>query len=441
MMADIQPSGKHPLNDIVSAQKAGEARGCFSVCSAHPDVLETAMEAALQHEFPLLIEATSNQVNQYGGYTGMTPAQFATHVMRMAERCRLPPGRLILGGDHLGPNVWQREPAETAMEKARTLVCAYVQAGCSKIHLDASMKLGDDDPQKPLDLQLSAQRTAELCVAAEEAFAQLPSVGVQPVYVIGSEVPLPGGAQEKEEGITVTRVDDARATLEATCQAFQQCGLQSAWERVIALVVQPGVEFADDSLFVYDRSRAVELSRFIETQQGLVYEAHSTDYQPRQALRQLMEDHFAILKVGPALTFAFREAVFALAWMEREWLGGQWIILSNLQTELEEVMLEKPRDWRKYYHGDREAQHFARQYSYSDRSRYYWPDPRVQKALKKLFTNLEEHPVPLTLLSQFLPQQYDRVRAGILEYKPRAWVKDKIMAVLEDYLYACGHLP
>lgn len=66
----------------------------------------------------------------------------------------------------------------------------------------------------------------------------------------------------------------------------------------------------------YHREEAQTLSRFIEAQPGLVYEAHSTDYQSREALRALVEDHFAILKVGPALTFAFREAVFALAAIE-----------------------------------------------------------------------------------------------------------------------------
>lgn len=38
----------------------------------------------------------------------------------------------------------------------------------------------------------------------------------------------------------------------------------------------------------------------------LVFEAHSTDYQTKEAYKQLVHDHFAILKVGPALTFAMR---------------------------------------------------------------------------------------------------------------------------------------
>ena len=52
----------------------------------------------------------------------------------------------------------------------------------------------------------------------------------------------------------------------------------------------------------------------------MVYEAHSTDYQSPAALAQMVKDHFAILKVGPWLTFAFREVILALGTIEREML-------------------------------------------------------------------------------------------------------------------------
>ncbi len=86
----------------------------------------------------------------------------------------------------------------------------------------------------------------------------------------------------------------------------------------MALVVQPGVEFGDEFVHEYQPEPARELVHLIESYPNLVYEAHSTDYQTRQGLRDLVQDHFAILKVGPALTFAFREAIFALVNMENE---------------------------------------------------------------------------------------------------------------------------
>ncbi|MFL1089387.1 class II D-tagatose-bisphosphate aldolase non-catalytic subunit, partial [Acinetobacter baumannii] len=92
----------------------------------------------------VLIEATSNQVNQFGGYTGMQPADFRDFVYNIARTVGFPAERIILGGDHLGPNCWQDEPAAVAMEKSIDLIKAYVAAGFSKIHLDASMSCADD---------------------------------------------------------------------------------------------------------------------------------------------------------------------------------------------------------------------------------------------------------------------------------------------------------
>ena len=446
------------LMDMIAAQKKGALKGIYSVCSANRFVIEAGVKQAQQDRSVLLVESTSNQVDQYGGYIGMTPKQFSQYVWNIASGLGLHPERVILGGDHLGPNVWQKESVASAMAKARVLVQECVLAGYSKIHLDASMKCGDDDPEKPLSRNIIADRSAELCLAAEEAFLrQLPveatsflsvqsvpkiryhSHLIGPVYVIGSEVPLPGGAHEKESQVTVTRVEDAEETIQVTKDAFVKRGLGQAWERVIALVVQPGVEFGDDFVLEYNPVQASGLSHFIESCDHLVFEAHSTDYQRRGILRKMVEDHFAILKVGPGLTFAFREAILALALIEQEWLAGKSSVsLSNIMETLEQVMLADPSHWRKHYSGEKTELRCSRKYSYSDRIRYYWPTPAVQSALKILLDNLERNPIPLMLLSQYLPVQYTRVREGLIASSPNELIHDKIASVMADYSYACG---
>ena len=184
------------LDEIVAGQKRGEARGIASICSAHPWVLKAAMQAATGS---LLIEATCNQVNQFGGYTGMTPADFVRYVKEMAQENHFPINDLILGGDHLGPSVWKDESAEVAMEKAEALVRDYVEAGFVKIHLDCSMRLADD-PEGVLDVEVSAERASRLARVAEDSLSQ-PHSGVLREergrgeglrYVIGTEVPVPG---------------------------------------------------------------------------------------------------------------------------------------------------------------------------------------------------------------------------------------------------------
>ena len=433
------------LDEIVRAQKGGQARGIASICSAHPWVLKAAMHQTLKASKTfrvLLVESTCNQVNQFGGYTGLTPSAFVDYLHGLAEANGFPPDRLILGGDHLGPAPWQKEPAASAMHKATDLVRAYVRAGYTKLHLDASMKLADDDPARPLDLELSAQRTALLARVAEET-ADLNLAKVSELsqefqglrYVIGSEVPIPGGASVHEDSVSVTKVQAARRTLEATQTAFLGEGLGSAWERVIALVVQPGVEFGDDFVLDYNPAAAHPLAQFMETI-PFVYEAHSTDYQTRPALRQLVQDHFAILKVGPALTFAFREAVFALAMMENELVAPDE--RSHLIELLDEVMLREPAYWKDHYHGTPSQMAFARKYSLSDRIRYYWSDPQIQSSLACLFQNLAGKPLPPTLVSQFLPAGWEKIRSGRIVNSPDALILDRVSSVLEDYAFACG---
>ncbi len=117
------------MKDIITRHKSGEHIGICSVCSAHPLVIEAALRFDLSTNNKVLIEATSNQVNQFGGYTGMQPADFRDFVYNIARTVGFPAERIILGGDHLGPNCWQDEPAAVAMEKSIDLIKAYVAAG------------------------------------------------------------------------------------------------------------------------------------------------------------------------------------------------------------------------------------------------------------------------------------------------------------------------
>jgi len=427
---------------IISEHKKGQPIGIYSVCSSNRFVLESSMLQAKFDQKSLLIESTSNQVDQFGGYSGMTPQQFIKYIQKIAEALNFPLNKIILGGDHLGPNAWKEENSADAMAKASDLIHDYVSAGFSKIHLDTSMRCADDpgDPHTPFDDYIVAERAAELCRIAEDSFARLSPGSKAPLYVIGTEVPIPGGSQEELTGVRVSEVDDVEKTIEITKQAFLSRGLHSAWERVIAVVVQPGVEFGDEVVVEYSRDKAEQLSRYIEKYDTLLYEAHSTDYQTKDALRQMVEDHYAILKVGPWLTFAFREAVFALAVIESEWLSGRKSIrLSKIREVLDKAMLDNPKHWKKYYSGNELEKLYARKYSYSDRSRYYWPVQDVESALKCLIENLTVNPVPLTLLSQYLPLQYQAIRSGRISNEPVELIRNKIMEITSVYSYACGY--
>lgn len=420
----------HPLSDIARWRARPGPSGLPSVCSAHPLVLEAAMRAILPADLPLLIEATCNQVNQDGGYTGMTPADFRARVETIAQMAGFPVERVILGGDHLGPNPWKSLPAAEAMDKADAMVRAYAAAGFTKLHLDCSMGCAGEPAS--LDNATTSRRAARLAAAAEEA---LPGGDTPaPVYVIGTEVPIPGGAMEELGVLEVTTAAAATETVSAHRKVFVEAGLDDAFARVVGLVVQPGVEFGNHNVIDYSPAAARELSAALADLPGLVFEAHSTDYQTRKNLSALVSDGFAILKVGPGLTFALREALYGLDAIATELVpeGRD----RTLRQVMETVMLADPSHWGKYYEGDAEARLRLRHFSYSDRIRYYWPNAEAEAAVAQLFDLLNERDIPEPLIGQYLGHLFPAVRAGEISRHSRALVLASIELVVQDYIAA-----
>ncbi|MDE7219777.1 MAG: class II D-tagatose-bisphosphate aldolase, non-catalytic subunit [Oscillospiraceae bacterium] len=430
---------QNPILHLLHNRSSNREKGIYSCCSANEYVIRAALRRAKANDTVVLVESTANQVNQNGGYTGMTPAAFRQFLDRLAAEEQFPIERLLCGGDHLGPLTWTAFPEAQAMTNAEELIRSYVLAGFSKIHIDTSMRVADDDPNVRLSDAVIARRGARLCRAAEDSFVQYSEEHPEapaPVYVIGSEVPIPGGAQENEDSVAVTSPADCEATLAEFRRAFTEEGLDDAWERVAALVVQPGVEFADDSVITYNRAAAKDLMACLDHHPGLVFEGHSTDYQPRERLREMVEDGVAILKVGPALTFALREGLFALEQIEKELYGVSDFPCSHFRAVLEQAMLEDKSQWAKYYHGDLPRKRYARAFSYSDRARYYLVHPKVQAAMQALLANLDSTNIPMALLSQYMPVQYVRVQSGELPLRAADLLIDRAGDCIDDYLYA-----
>ncbi|MCL2588780.1 MAG: class II D-tagatose-bisphosphate aldolase, non-catalytic subunit [Oscillospiraceae bacterium] len=417
------------FKELVQSHRGGKPRGIPSVCSAHPYVIQAAMEEALAQSAPVLIEATANQVNQHGGYTGMRPADFRDFVYAIAEKTAFPKDQILLGGDHLGPHPWRKLPAEEAMRHATELVESYIRAGFMKIHIDTSMHLGDDG-SAPLSDEVIAGRSAVLCQSAERA-AQAGG-GHAPIYVVGSEVPPPGGPEAGEDEIHPTSKEAFLAAYDAYQRVFCAAGLQDVLTRIIAFVVQPGVEFVGDRVFDYRPENARALCAALKTiEQPIVFEGHSTDYQTACALSQLIHDGVGILKVGPALTFALREGLFALEAMEKELLPDA--SQSGFSTALEAAMCEDDQYWRAFYKGDANSQGLQRKYSYYDRARYYLGREPVKAAAETLLQNLAQTGIPEEMLSQYLPTAYAKLRARELDGSPLSMLVEHMRVVLRGY--------
>ncbi len=430
------------LLELVQSHKADNKAGIYAICSSNKFVLKAAMGYAKRKNSLLLIEATSNQVDQFGGYMNMTPIQYRHYIKTIINETDFSEDKVILGGDHLGTNVWQNLPSEMAMENSRNLIKAYVKAGFKKIHLDTSFPCINDDIDKSegLSKKIISQRSADLCKVAEEEiqYSDLPG---KIVYVIGTEVPTPGGMSSQGEKIPeVSTVDSTEETITLTKDAFYALGLEDAWERVIAVVTQPGVEFGDNIIIEYDRNKTADLVKYIESYNNLVFEAHSTDYQSEHSLKELVEDHFAILKVGPALTYALREILYALESIEvKIFYKSANMQVSDLSNVTEAAMLNNPKYWINHYSGTKNEIAYSRRHSLSDRIRYYWSNPAVNNSIQRLVHNLSsEVTIPDALLEEKLTDQYSSFQNGEITNNPEALIAHKIQQIIKPYADACG---
>lgn len=426
------------LFNIIEKRKLGIHSGIPSFCCSNKIVIEAILEQSRRFDDICLIEATSNQVNQCGGYTGMTPIEFKEYTYGIADKIGFDKSKIILGGDHMGPLPWADLPEKEAMEEAKKLVRLCVLAGYKKIHLDTSMKLGDDNLDEKLSYDKIAERGVILFQECEKAYQEMLEKNadeIKPVFVIGSEVPIPGGTKTKEDEISVTGIEDFENTIIAYKRMFMKYGLDNCWKDIIAIVVQPGVEFGENSIKIYDRIKAQHLCNTLKQYPDIVFEGHSTDYQPPSKLKEMVQDGIAIIKVGPALSYALREGLFALAKIEKELIKDE-SKQSHFIEILDSEMVKNDKYWKKYYHGTDDEQANSRKYSYSDRCRYYFIKPEVEKAIQKLFDNIDSLNIPMGMLHQYMPLQYNKVRDGVLQMKGKELVKDSVICVIDDYNYA-----
>jgi len=250
---------------------------------------------------------------------------------------------------------------------------------------------------------------------------------------------VPGGLTDTET-LSVTSPQTFKQTYECFSEIFLQNGLEQIWQDVIAFVVQPGVEFGETEVTYYDREKAKNLCDTLKDYPDIIFEGHSTDYQPAEKLKQMVDDGVKILKVGPALTFFQREALFALEMIEKELLGERDEQLSNFSDVLDDEMLKEPSNWKNYYHGDKEHLKLMRGFGVSDRCRYYMTKEQVVLSMDRLIFNLNKIKIPYSVLSQYMPVQAALVHSGNLPPDVESLIRSRITDCIDDYLAAIGIL-
>jgi tagatose-1,6-bisphosphate aldolase non-catalytic subunit AgaZ/GatZ len=194
--------------------------------------------------------------------------------------------------------------------------------------------------------------------------------------------------------------------------------------------VQPGVEFSPMEVHHLPLARDPHLLDALKDWPKVCLEAHSTDYQHSQAYPRLAELGFAFQKVGPALTFAWREALYALDTIRAQtgWASGP-----SLPDTMEEVMLDNPAHWQAHIHGS--DQRLQRHFGLADRIRYYWPDPKAQAAVQRLMADLADKRLPDPLLAAHFRADEIATARESRHSLPRALALARVQTALRPYFF------
>ena len=424
------------LIDIMEANCRGERKGIYAVGSHNSTILEVCFQQALVDGSPVLLEISANMLVLPGQSGKTSPADFIKRVKNIAAEAEFPQDRLFFGVNDLGPSLWQDESDESALKKACEFISEIVGLGFNKLGIHAGEPLKGDPVGETLTQEIIIARETVLYQAAERAAAKLPDEE-KPLYVIGVHPRQEAGRVEDQRRMVNRK--DIEDAVDQFAQTAEAAGLPDIKERLPAARIFLGTGYDSENIIPFDSSLLKELGGCVCRDRSVVLEAPQTDFQSQIVLDKLVDNHFAVLSVGPELTYAMREALFSLALMENEtMLGKPGVYLSNYIIELDRAMQSAPQHWQEYYTGNGFEQLVARKYSFYDRSRFFLENKDVRKMRKRLYDNLTANPVPLTVLRQFMPRQYERVAAGELENKPKALVMDAVRYALHRYSRACG---
>ena len=204
-------------------------RSLPSFCTSNFEVIRSILLYAKLKNFPVLIECTSNQVNQQGGYTGLEPKEFRKRVKSLSKTINFKKNYLIFGADHLGPLPWKKFSKKKAFLNAKKLLNLTLKENFEKIHLDTTIRCAKE---KSLSLD-------DVRLRFKELFKVIPKKNLKNLYLVaGSEVPLAGGGDIKE---SISTLNDIKKDY----SIYDKIINKSKYVKEFALVIEPGMSFGN----------------------------------------------------------------------------------------------------------------------------------------------------------------------------------------------------
>ena len=356
------------INKFINKKK-----GLPSFCTSNVDVLKTIFFFCQTNKFPCLIESTSNQVNQFGGYTNKTPRMFYKNKSILSKKFNLKKN-LFLGGDHLGPLPFKNQNSNKAIINSIRLINNYLKSDFCKIHIDTSIKCKND---REINQKIIFERTKKILTKIN-----LKKKIKKIFLVIGTEVPLSGSNEKGKISIT-----EDKQIMEEVKQ-FKKL-LLSLYNRKVkfALVIEPGMRYMHHTL-TKPKFSNFKLKRNFSLKNNFVYEAHSTDYQNLKTLKNLTKNNFKFLKVGPELTFRYSRSLLFMRKIEEKFISDK---KSNFETQIVKTMLSDNKYWKDYYTAKNlKIKKRLILNSKLDRMRYYFNDKKIIRSIHILRRNINK---------------------------------------------------
>jgi len=360
-----------------------------SFCTSNFDVIKAIILYAKVKNLPILIESTSSQVNQFGGYTNNKPYQFKNKIFKICSELNYPKKKIMLGADHLGPFPWLEYKGLTAWKNSINLLKSCIKSNYKKIHIDTCYDLKD---QKKLSKKDIIKKSLDLFKIAKKKNI---------FFVFGTETPFPGSMSNLKEGFT--KVETLKKEVNIYLKYFKTINYKSRF----AYVIEPRMSF---SHFKSSKPKILLLKKHVDfsKKKNFFFEAHSTDYQSQSVLRKLVLNNFKFLKVGPELTFFFLKAILAMEKIEKDFSKYK---KSKITKVLLLNMNKYPTYWQKYYKGSKSYIQKLLLQSQLDRIRYYWDKKEVSKSIFLLKKNINKLKINL-ILSQL---KYDKSKLNIFK--------------------------
>jgi D-tagatose-1,6-bisphosphate aldolase subunit GatZ/KbaZ len=407
----------------VNLKKIIISKAIPSFCTSNIFVLKSLLSFCKKKKLPILIETTSNQVNQHGGYSGNKPKDFIRKMNNLAKKMQFNKKNIFYGGDHLGPLPWKLSNSSVALKKSIELVNLYIAAKYQKIHIDTSIECNDD----------KTLTNKEVFLRAQYILKKLKNKRIikNTFLVFGTEVPLAGGNNNKKIKSTMFKKIIDEYNNFSKLLKFENLPIKN-----FGLVIEPGMKFMHKNV-TKPYLKNFKLKKLFSKKNNFFYEAHSTDYQSFITLRNLVKNNFKILKVGPELTFNLLKSFLFMEKVEKKKYSKR----SNFKKTILDEMFTSDQYWRDYFKNVSKKELKKNIInSYYDRTRYYLDNKKVLNSIKVLENNINR--IDQKQIIQLLTKEKKNKNLyGIKYYNYKNFdliVSNYLNEIFTKYYKACG---